>query len=47
MQPVNGVTRGGQTGALAPGRSKQTGAKQLHQKYFVTNDHKREFEIVF
>ena len=30
----------GQTGAVAPRRSRQGGAKQPHQKYFMTNDHK-------
>ena len=34
----------GQSGAVAPGRSRRGGAKQHHQKYF--NDHKGEFDEV-
>jgi len=41
----SGVTEGG--GAVAPGCSRQGGAKQHHQKYFMTNDHKSEFDTVF
>jgi len=41
----SGVTEGG--GAVAPGNSKQGGAKQPDQKYFMTNDHKSKFDIVF
>ena len=43
---VSGVTEGGQRGAVAPGRSRQGGAKQPDQKYFMTNDHKSESDIV-
>jgi len=42
----SGVTdRGGQRRADAPERSRQGGAKQLHEKYFMTNDHKSQFDI--
>jgi len=44
---ASGVTEGGERGAVAPGRSRQGGAKQLDQKYFMINDHKNEFDIVF
>jgi len=43
----SGVTEGGQRGAVAPGRSRQGGAKQPDQKYFMTNDHKSEFDRVY
>ena len=38
--------RGRTEGAVAPGRSRQGGAKQPDQKYFMTNEHKSEFDIV-
>ena len=38
---------GGQRGAVAPRRSRQGGAKEPDQKYFMTNNHKSEFDIVF
>ena len=43
----NAPQRGGQREAVAPGRSRQGGAKQPDQKYFMTKDHKSEFDIVF
>jgi len=39
--------RGGQRGAVAPGRSRQGGAKQSDQKYIMTNGHKSEFDNSF
>ena len=39
--------KGGQMGAVAPRRSRQGSAKQPHQKYFMTNDHKSEFDTAF
>jgi len=46
VQYSSGVTKGeGQTGSVAPGRSRQRGAKQPDQT--MTNDHKSEFNIVF
>ena len=35
----------GQTRAVAPRRSRQGGAKEPDQKYFMTNNHKSEFDI--
>jgi len=47
-QTNSSVTRGGgQMGAVAPGCSRHWSAKHPHQKYFVTNNHKSEFDIVF
>jgi len=46
-QIISGATKGeGQRGGVAPGRSSQGGAKEPDQKYFMTNDHKSEFDIV-
>ena len=44
FQYGSGVTEGGQRGAVAPGRSRQGGAKQPDEKYFMTKDHKSEFD---
>jgi len=43
----SGVTEGGQRGAVAPGRSRQGGAKQPGEKCIMTNDHKAEFDYSF
>ena len=37
----------GAAGPVAPGRSRQGSAKEPDQKYFMTNNRKSEFDIVF
>jgi len=44
---LSGITKRVQTGAVATGHSRQGGVEQTRKKYFVTSDHKNEFDIVF
>ena len=41
-----GVTKGGGSGAVSPGCSILGGTKQPHQQYFMTNEHKNEFDVL-
>jgi len=41
---IGGITKWEAEGAVAHIHSRQGGAKQPHQKYFVTNDQKIEFD---